>query len=57
MANAVWIDMQYWSHATSCPVDEVSQFENITVRNLAVDRIAGDGDAYMIVGLQVPDDR
>ena len=31
LANAVWIDMQYFSTATSCPAAEVSQFSNITV--------------------------
>jgi len=30
---------------------QVSQFENITVRNLHVDRISGNGAAYTIVGL------
>ena len=47
--NAVWIDMQYFSTATACPYDQVSQFENITVRNLVATKVAA---AYEIVGLQ-----
>jgi hypothetical protein len=50
LANAVWIDMQYFSTATSCPASEVSHFTNITVRNLDI----GKADtAYTIVGLEV----
>ena len=44
---------RYFSKVSTCPMDEVSLFENITVRNLAVDRIAGNGPAYTIVGLPV----
>ena len=51
VANAVWIDMQYFSTATSCPASEVSLFTNITVRNLDIGRA---DTAYTIVGLSVP---
>lgn len=53
VANAVWIDMMYFSKVSTCPADEVSLFENITVRNLHVDRITGNGPAYIIVGLPI----
>ena len=35
---------------------KVSEFSNITVRNLQVDRITDNGDAYSIVGLAVDPD-
>ena len=44
---------RYFSKVSTCPLDEVSLFENITVRNLYVDRISGNGAAYTIVGLPV----
>ena len=53
VANAVWIDMMYFSKVSTCPPSEVSLFENITVRNLAVDHIAANGAAFEIVGLSL----
>lgn len=44
---------RYFSKVSTCPVNEVSIFENITVRNLHVNRITGNGAAYTIVGLPV----
>ena len=49
VANAVWIDMQYFSTATSCPASEVSLFTNITVRNLDIGRA---NTAYTVSRLQ-----
>ena len=51
VGNAVWIDMMYFSKVDTCSPEDVSTFENITVRNLHVDHITGNGAAYEIVGL------
>jgi hypothetical protein len=50
VSNAVWIDMMYFSKVSTCTPSEVSTFENITVRNLFVDHITGNGAAFEIVG-------